>query len=124
MLHGIVNGIDTEVWNPETDPHARRALLGPQAAGPRRQPRARSRRASASHADDSPLFVLVSRLTWQKGIDLLACDHRDDIVAPARKLAVLGTGEPGAREPPSARSPPSTPAASAPSSATTSRWRT
>ena len=95
VLHGIVNGIDTEVWNPETDPHARRAVLGPQArrAAPPTAPPSRS--ASACTPTARPLFVLVSRLTWQKGIDLLAWITREDIVEAGHRLAVLGSGDAG-----------------------------
>ncbi|WP_297975822.1 glycogen synthase GlgA, partial [uncultured Amaricoccus sp.] len=94
VLHGIVNGIDTEVWNPETD------RFIPAAYTARRlQARAANRTALAGrfglHNDDSPLFVLVSRLTWQKGIDLLAWITAEDIVRAGHRLAVLGTGEPG-----------------------------
>ncbi len=94
VLHGIVNGIDTEVWNPETDP-----LLAAPFSARRLQGRAANRTAIEKrfglHADDSALFVLVSRLTWQKGIDLLAWITRQDIVEAGHRLAVLGSGDAG-----------------------------
>src|SRR5262249_25899312 len=46
-------------------------------------------------ADGSPLLVLISRLTWQKGIDLLAWITYEDIVRAGIRLAVLGSGEAG-----------------------------
>ena len=45
-------------------------------------------------ADDGPLFCVVSRLTWQKGIDLLAEALRRHRRAAAAQLAVLGSGDP------------------------------
>jgi starch synthase len=94
VLHGIVNGIDTDVWNPETDP-----LLEATYSAKKLQGRTANRAAVAARfglqADDSPLFVLVSRLTWQKGIDLLAWITAQDIARAGCRLAVLGTGEPG-----------------------------
>ena len=91
---GIVNGIDTDIWNPATDTHARRATITAQDAERRAPPTgARSRSASASTHDDSPLFCVVSRLTWQKGIDILAAAARRAGRARARRLAVLGSGD-------------------------------
>lgn len=93
-LHGIVNGIDTTVWNPETDPHLPATYSARKLAA-----RAQNRTALAGrfglHNDDSPLFVLVSRLTWQKGIDLLAWITAQDIVRAGHRLAVLGSGDSG-----------------------------
>lgn len=93
-LHGIVNGIDADVWNPETDP-----LLAATFSARRLQGRAQNRAAIEARfglqSDDSPLFILISRLTWQKGIDLLAWITRQDIVEAGHRLAVLGSGEPG-----------------------------
>lgn len=92
-LAGIVNGIDTDVWNPETDTHIAR----PYAAGSLRQ-RAVNRRAVAERFglvdDDGPIFCVISRLTWQKGIDIIT-EVADWIVAEGGKLAVLGSGDQG-----------------------------
>jgi starch synthase len=94
VLHGIVNGIDTDVWNPETDP----LLAAPFSV---RKPQGRATNRAAVEArfglqsDGSPLFVLISRLTWQKGIDLLAWITAEDIVRAGHRLAVLGAGDPG-----------------------------
>jgi starch synthase len=92
-LAGIVNGIDTAVWNPETDAHIAR----PYAAGSLKQ-RAVNRRAVAERFslehDSGPIFCIVSRLTWQKGIDIVA-EVADWIVAEGGKLAVLGSGDQG-----------------------------
>jgi starch synthase len=93
VLHGIVNGIDTGIWDPETDaslvaPFSARRLKGRDAN--RRDVEARF----GLDADRDPLLVVVSRLTWQKGIDLLAA-VTGDLVAAGGKLAVLGTGESG-----------------------------
>jgi starch synthase len=94
VLHGIVNGIDTEVWNPETDP-----LLAAPFSARNLKGRAANRAAIEARfglqADGSALFVLISRLTWQKGIDLLAFITAQDIVRAGHRLAVLGTGDPG-----------------------------
>ncbi len=92
-LVGIVNGIDTAVWNPETDTHIAR----PYAPGAPKQ-RAANRRALAERFslgdDDGPIFCVISRLTWQKGIDLIA-EVADWIVEQGGKLAVLGSGDQG-----------------------------
>ena len=56
VLHGIVNGIDTEVWNPATDPLLAAPFSAKKLDGRAAQPRRASRRASASSADGSPLL--------------------------------------------------------------------
>ena len=91
-VSGVVNGIDTEVWNPAHDP----AL--PQSYSARTLTRrAANKRALEAEfgldEGDGPLFIAVSRLTWQKGMDVLAgcIDH---LVGIGGRLALLGTGEP------------------------------
>lgn len=91
-VHGILNGIDTAEWNPGTDPHlAARFTPGKLAA------RAKNKRALEQafglDRDDGPLFVVVSRLTWQKGMDVLA-EVLDHLVGIGGRLALLGSGDP------------------------------
>jgi starch synthase len=90
-VHGILNGIDTAEWNPATDPHlAARFSAGKLAA------RATNKRALEQafglDPDDGPLFVVVSRLTWQKGMDVLA-EVLDHLVGIGGRLALLGSGD-------------------------------
>jgi starch synthase len=90
-LYGFVNGIDTDIWNPATD----KLLAAPYTADTL-DARAANRfavedRFKLAH-DDAPLLCVVSRLTWQKGMDVL-CDGVDDLVAQGAKLAVLGSGD-------------------------------
>ena len=91
-LRGIVNGIDTEVWDPAADPHLP-APFSARDPGPRGASRRALEARFGLDADDAPLFVVISRLTGQKGIDLLAA-AANGLVAAGGKLAVLGTGEP------------------------------
>nr|WP_316655766.1 glycogen synthase GlgA [uncultured Gellertiella sp.] len=90
-LHGIVNGIDAAVWDPATDP----MIAAPYSAASLKG-RARNREALAGHfdldRDDGPIFSIVSRLTWQKGMDLLPAVI-DDIVRLGGKLVILGSGD-------------------------------
>lgn len=90
-LSGIVNGIDTEVWNPETDPH-----LAARFSAADRSGRAQNRQAVCERfgleAGSDPIFCVISRMTWQKGIDLLAA-VTEDLVAVGARLAVLGSGD-------------------------------
>jgi len=90
-LHGIVNGIDDEVWNPATDP-----MIAKHYGIPTLKDRQKNRKAIlerfALDDDDDPIFCVVSRLTWQKGMDLLA-GALDEIIAMGGKLAILGAGD-------------------------------
>ena len=92
-LRGIVNGIDTSVWDPTADPHLPEPFSAADLAL-REASRMALQARFGLDADDAPIFVVVSRLTGQKGIDLLA-GATDALVAAGGKLAVLGTGEPG-----------------------------
>lgn len=90
-VHGILNGIDTAEWGPATDPHlAARYGAGKLAA------RTKNKRALETafglDRDDGPLFVVVSRLTWQKGMDVLA-EVLDHLVGIGGRLALLGSGD-------------------------------
>ncbi len=90
-LYGIVNGIDAQVWNPSTDP-----LIATQYAAGALKKRQANRAALVARfgldEDDGPIFSIVSRLTWQKGMDLLG-EVIEDIVSAGAKLAILGSGE-------------------------------
>lgn len=93
VLHGIVNGIDTTVWNPVTD-----ADLPENYAANRLAKRAANKRLLEQRfgldEGDGIIHGVVSRLTWQKGMDILtAC--LDGMVASGARLALIGTGEPG-----------------------------
>lgn len=91
VLHGILNGLDTQSWNPATDP----ALSVPHDAD-RLGAKDRNREELLHELgldDDGPLFVLVSRLVHQKGLDLLLEALPSLLRLPIR-IAVLGDGDP------------------------------
>ncbi len=88
-LTGILNGIDEDLWNPAADPEI----------VPYRTPagKAKNRRALLREfgLEDGagPLCVVVSRLTEQKGLDLLL-GALDVLAARGGRLALLGSGSP------------------------------
>lgn len=90
VVQGILNGVDTAVWSPEAEEEhgfTTRAMAGKAAA----------RAALSSEFGISvpgPLVIVVSRLTDQKGIDLLP-DVVPDFVEHGGGLIVLGSGHPG-----------------------------
>ncbi|WP_286773062.1 glycogen synthase GlgA, partial [Sphingomonas sp. 66-10] len=90
-VSGIVNGIDTAQWNPETD----RAIASPFSVRTLAKRTANKRALEQEFAlepGDGPLFVVVSRLTWQKGLDVLL-DVLDHLVSRGGRLALLGSGD-------------------------------
>ena len=89
---GILNGIDDTVWDPATD-----KLLAGRFTAADLSGRATNRAAVGArmglHADpDAPLFAIISRLTWQKGMDLLPAAI-PTLLAEGGQLAVLGAGD-------------------------------
>lgn len=92
-LTGILNGIDTGVWNPAKDS----LLLHPYGpgdlAGKARNKAALQKQLGLAVSAKAMLFGLVSRMTPQKGVDLVL-EHLDALLANGGQLAVLGMGEP------------------------------
>ncbi len=90
-VSGIVNGIDTAVWNPQSDP-----LLAQRYGADDLPARAVNRRAVEAHfglpPSDDLLLCMVSRLTTQKGIDLVAASL-EAIVGIGARMVVLGAGD-------------------------------
>ncbi len=91
-LVGILNGIDTDVWNPATD-----ALLPHRYSADRPAARAGDKAAlqvafGLDAAPDAPLFGVVSRLSEQKGLDLLL-GALPELCAAGGQLALIGTGD-------------------------------
>jgi starch synthase len=89
-LSGILNGIDMEVWDPATDPMIRARYRTPK--GKARNKRALRREVGLPDTP-GPLAVVVSRLTHQKGLDLLL-EALPAFVDRGGQLAVLGSGDP------------------------------
>ncbi|MEQ3625600.1 MAG: glycogen synthase GlgA [Celeribacter sp.] len=87
---GLLNGIDTEVWNPETDPEvvsfSARSLAG----------RAKNRKRLVAEFGltdtGGPIAAVISRLTRQKGLDLLP-EVIPSFLARGGMVAILGNGD-------------------------------
>ncbi len=91
VLHGILNGIDMDEWNPQTDASIA-ANYGTRSLGRRAKNRSAVEERFQLDHDNTTLFCIISRLTWQKGLDVLA-DCIDDIATMGAKLAILGSGD-------------------------------
>lgn len=90
---GILNGIDTSAWSPERDP-----MIDHRFDVAHLQARAANKASLQKYfglAPDpsAPLCAVISRLTWQKGLDVLL-EAVPDLLRNGMQLAVLGSGEP------------------------------
>lgn len=92
-LTGILNGIDTQAWDPATDPFIARTYTAATLERKAENKAALQRALGLAPEAGIPLLGVVSRLTHQKGIDLLLAILPRLIKAPAQ-VAVLGSGEP------------------------------
>jgi starch synthase len=92
VLHGILNGVDATVWNPASDPLVQPGYSASQMRG-KSQAKARLQRQLGLMVNAKALLCcVVSRLTHQKGLDLIP-QVLDDLVARGGQLAVLGAGD-------------------------------
>lgn len=90
-VHGILNGIDPAEWSPASDPYLAAQYGAGQLARRKANKRALEREFGLG-TDEGPLFVVVSRLTWQKGMDVLI-EVLDHLVGIGGRLALLGSGD-------------------------------
>lgn len=91
-LRGILNGIDDGVWNPATDPRLPSRFGAARRAGRIRNRAALRERMRLAPRLEAPLFGVVSRFSWQKGLDLVL-EALPAILRAGAQLAVLGSGE-------------------------------
>lgn len=91
-LSGILNGIDLDVWNPKTDTEITAPYSKDAPQNKAKNKAALQKELGLRRDKTAPLFTVISRLTTQKGLDLLAaqCDY---IVQQGGQLALLGSGD-------------------------------
>ncbi|MFZ5508613.1 MAG: glycogen synthase GlgA [Pseudomonadota bacterium] len=92
-LTGILNGIDTERWNPATDPFLARRYDAASLEHKADNKRALQLRMGLPPDGSLPLLGCVARITHQKGLDLLP-EIAAELAALPVQLALLGQGEP------------------------------
>jgi starch synthase len=93
-LVGILNGIDSGVWNPAADPYLEHCYGPDSLADKVRNKVALQASLGLAPVDDRPLVGLVGRLVQQKGMELIL-PLLEDMLAMPVQLVILGTGEPG-----------------------------
>ena len=91
-LTGILNGIDVDEWNPATDPHLSAHYKVGKMTGKKLNKAALQTQMGLTVNADIPLLGVVSRLTHQKGLDLLLQIAPRLIDLPVQ-LVILGSGD-------------------------------
>jgi starch synthase len=92
VLTGILNGVDTAYWNPESDTHIVQRYGAATLEKKRANKRALQAAVGLDMQDDAPLLGVVSRLVEQKGIDLIA-DILPELESRSVQLVVQGLGD-------------------------------
>jgi starch synthase len=93
VLFGILNGIDVVEYNPKTDKNIPANYDHKDLSKKAANKRELQRRLGLSEEPDTPLIVMISRLTEQKGIDLLLRILEELLEYQKVQVAILGTGE-------------------------------
>jgi starch synthase len=92
-LYGIINGIDTETWNPELDkliPY--NYSFSKNFENKLKNKRELLKKVGLKFGEKVPLFGIVSRFAWQKGFELLE-PIIDNLLSKDIQIIVLGEGE-------------------------------
>jgi starch synthase len=92
-VSGILNGVDGVVWNPRTDTALASRYEAADLSGKGRCKSALQSELGLGARADAPLFGVVSRLTSQKGLDLVLA-ALPSLLRSGAQLALQGTGEP------------------------------
>jgi len=92
QLSGIINGIDTAVWNPETDTQIAQTYSAKNLTGKLKNKTALQERLGLPVWSDLPLFGLIGRLVEQKGIDLVLSCLKEMTSLPLQ-FVLLGSGD-------------------------------
>jgi starch synthase len=93
ILSGILNGIDTSVWNPATDPHIASTFDANRLENRALNKVALQQRLGLKAAPEAFLLGVISRMSWQKGLDLLL-ETFPIVLSEHIQIAVLGSGDP------------------------------
>jgi starch synthase len=88
---GVTNGVDYEVWNPETDPHIAANFSADDLSGKLECKRDLLRRFGLPEETDRPIIAIISRLVAQKGYDLIR-DIAHAITQTGAFFIALGAG--------------------------------
>jgi starch synthase len=96
-LTGILNGIDTRVWNPEEDPELA-FRYGPDHLKNKAQCQAHLQQQLGLEVQGGPLLGFIGRLVEQKGVDWLIA-VMPELLERGCQFAILGSGDPRFEEP-------------------------
>jgi len=91
-IKGILNGIDTEEWNPAADPHLSASFDAKKLVGKQAVKQSLQKQLGLEKDPKIPLLGVVSRLTHQKGLDMLL-DEAEPVLRLGCQIALLGSGE-------------------------------
>jgi starch synthase len=94
FLGGIINGIDLDQWNPETDPYIAQHFTSETLNKKLLNKSELQRRFALPVNERVPLFGLIGRLVEQKGIDLIL-ESLPEMVAMDMQFVLLGSGDKG-----------------------------
>ena len=92
-LSGIINGIDTKVFNPKTDAKIPARFDRGHLKGKAQCKAALQQRLGLEVRADVPLFAMVTRMTEQKGFDLVTCALDELMSHEDMQFALLGSGD-------------------------------
>ena len=92
VLSGIINGIDMKEWDPQHDPHLPHRYSAKRLNNKAKNKAALQLELGLAVEAHAPLVAIISRITYQKGSDLvLGVMH--DLVREGVQFALLGTGD-------------------------------
>ena len=92
-LSGILNGIDTELWDPAKDPYLTHHFSAEHLHGKERNKATlRSSMGFPQTGEGKPLVAMITRLAFQKGVDLVI-EALPELMSRSLELVILGSGD-------------------------------
>ncbi|MGA0334249.1 MAG: glycogen synthase GlgA [Kiritimatiellia bacterium] len=89
---GIVNGVDVQAWNPETDPLLKNNYTSASLKNKEQCKKVLLEEVGLEYDRETPLFVMISRLVEQKGIALIA-EAVEPLMSLPLQFVLLGSGQ-------------------------------